>query len=614
MAGYVSPVSGAFAPNASNIFGASRSGGGRLHAGDDWHAPAGSPLVASIGGRVVYIGNDTNAGGYGHFVDVLGSDGNVIRYAPHAAVTAKVGQQVAAGEQIGVIGSAPGGGHPHLHMEVIPPGTPAYRAAVKGGFGSTARVRGYVSTVDPAKFFGLEPGTLVAAGHPLGDMQRAATEQGIATRQEDIASADFPMPAGQATRGGFENALVQAESNGKNVPNVTDPGPNVGGGYFQIKDPTWTAYAKQAGVDTTLYPNALASPYEIQRQVASVIPLGQWGPRTLRMVQAAGYTIDKGKTFAQNVLANGEVLGGAPPVAAAGQAGYPTTTASLLFGGGGSNVLAGGDRAPVMPTAQVGGGQPLSPDVHAMFFPTPAPTLQPHLTAPGGYAPTITAIQPYSTQPSPEVLAAAYGQRDASYAQPQYDIGPTVQREPVGPSYVSPPVAPAYTPPPAAALPVAPSDFTQSDLMRAQLGGVGQDIFGGGQAPAAAPMPGGTPAPVQVGGGHPLRDLAQHFVQNILPNVPSIFQHLTGGAQGPGVTGPLPAGVSGNNAVGALLGGQNWHAPSLFNSSGGINPSGGSSYNYFSPSSPGGIGGYMTSTGHIYTYPTDPDIYHSVAS
>jgi hypothetical protein len=166
---------------------------------------------------------------------------------------------------------------------------------------------------------------------------------------------------------------------------------------------------------------------------------------------------------------------------------------------------------------------------------------------------------------------------------------------------------------PAASLPIAPSDFTLSDLMHAQSGGVGQDIFGAGQAPAAAPMPGGTPAPVAPV-GHRVHDVIQHIVQNVVPNLPSIFQHLTGGAQGPGITGPLPAGVSPNNAMGALQGGQSWHAPSLYNSSGGINPSGGSSYNYFTPSSPGGIGGYMTSSGHIYTYPTDPDIYHSVAS
>ncbi len=197
MAKYVSPVSGAFAPGPQNVFGAARSGGGRLHAGDDWHAPAGSPLVAAIGGRVVFVGYDKNAGGYGHFVDVLGADGNVFRYAPHQAVTVKVGQQIATGDQIGVIGAAPGEsrGVPHLHMEVMVPGSPAYGAAVKGQFGNTARKHGYVSTVDPAQFFGIAPGLPVAAGQALD----AGAQPAVAAGQAAPAMRGGVTPEAQST-------------------------------------------------------------------------------------------------------------------------------------------------------------------------------------------------------------------------------------------------------------------------------------------------------------------------------------------------------------------------------------------------------------------------------
>jgi hypothetical protein len=120
------------------------------------------------------------------------------------------------------------------------------------------------------------------------------------------------------------DTLIMAESNGRNIPNVTDSGPGPGGGYFQIKDGTWNIYARQAGIDLAQFPNALSSPYAIQKQVADHIPMGQWGPRTLRLVRAAGYNYDPHKTLGENIAAVGE-SGIVPKLSDAGRQLSPQT-------------------------------------------------------------------------------------------------------------------------------------------------------------------------------------------------------------------------------------------------------------------------------------------------
>jgi hypothetical protein len=120
------------------------------------------------------------------------------------------------------------------------------------------------------------------------------------------------------------DTLIMAESNGRNIPNVTDSGPGPGGGYFQIKDNTWSIYAKRAGIDLAKFPDAMSAPYTIQKQVADVIPIGQWGPRTKRLVRAAGYNIDEKKTLAENIAAFGET-GVVPKLSDAGRQISPQT-------------------------------------------------------------------------------------------------------------------------------------------------------------------------------------------------------------------------------------------------------------------------------------------------
>ena len=66
------------------------------------------------------------------------------------AFVAPARQRVEAGDVVGTIGGV-GDGAPHLHFEMIPPGTPAYKAAVKGQFGQTSWYPGQKpQTLNPA--------------------------------------------------------------------------------------------------------------------------------------------------------------------------------------------------------------------------------------------------------------------------------------------------------------------------------------------------------------------------------------------------------------------------------------------------------------------------------
>src|SRR5580704_16545143 len=107
--------------------------------------------------------------------------------------------------------------------------------------------------------------------------------------------------------------VAQVESGNRNIPQAihdvnTDRG-TPAGGYFQIIDPTWQRYAGAAGVDVNQYPNAMSAPRNIQAQVASAIPVNQWGPNTVAALKAQYPNIDTSQTLGAVQTA---ALGGAP--------------------------------------------------------------------------------------------------------------------------------------------------------------------------------------------------------------------------------------------------------------------------------------------------------------
>lgn len=89
---------------------------GRMHRGIDIAAPVGTPIYAAASGVVEFSG--WNSGGYGYMVEVRHPDGSMTRYAHNSRNIARVGQQIAQGEQIAEVGSTGYSTGPHVHFEI----------------------------------------------------------------------------------------------------------------------------------------------------------------------------------------------------------------------------------------------------------------------------------------------------------------------------------------------------------------------------------------------------------------------------------------------------------------------------------------------------------------
>jgi murein DD-endopeptidase MepM/ murein hydrolase activator NlpD len=104
----------------------------RFHAGVDFGASWGSPIVAAADGIVAAAGW---AGGYGRQVRISHSGGLVTSYSHMSGIVAQPGTLVHAGQLIGYVGSSGLSTGPHLHYEVRKDGTPVNPLAVR--FAST---------------------------------------------------------------------------------------------------------------------------------------------------------------------------------------------------------------------------------------------------------------------------------------------------------------------------------------------------------------------------------------------------------------------------------------------------------------------------------------------
>ena len=90
-------------------------GGVRMHRGIDIAAAAGTPVWASGQGRVV---SASWRGGYGLAVEIDHGEGRRSLYAHMQRIVVKAGDEVAAGDTIGAVGSTGRSTGPHLHFEV----------------------------------------------------------------------------------------------------------------------------------------------------------------------------------------------------------------------------------------------------------------------------------------------------------------------------------------------------------------------------------------------------------------------------------------------------------------------------------------------------------------
>ena len=89
--------------------------GYELHSGTDFPAPAGTKILASAPGKIVFAGEQ---GSYGKLVKIDHGNGYVTYYAHNSEILVKVGQLVKTGDTIakcGMTGSATGN---HCHFEI----------------------------------------------------------------------------------------------------------------------------------------------------------------------------------------------------------------------------------------------------------------------------------------------------------------------------------------------------------------------------------------------------------------------------------------------------------------------------------------------------------------
>jgi hypothetical protein len=106
--------------------------------------------------------------------------------------------------------------------------------------------------------------------------------------------------AGSLTGGSQVAEIVTHAENGGRVHGggpMTSAGEAQGG--FQITTGTWKDFAARAGVDLKTYPTADDAPADVQHQVAKVIPLKRWDPRTVALVRAHFGHVDTSKTLGE---------------------------------------------------------------------------------------------------------------------------------------------------------------------------------------------------------------------------------------------------------------------------------------------------------------------------
>jgi murein DD-endopeptidase MepM/ murein hydrolase activator NlpD len=94
---------------------------GRLHAGIDIAAPAGTAIVAAASGRIIYAGSMS---GYGLIVVIQHDAGIATAYAHNSSIFVAEGQAVSQGQTIAAVGCTGRCFGDHVHFEVRAGGNP----------------------------------------------------------------------------------------------------------------------------------------------------------------------------------------------------------------------------------------------------------------------------------------------------------------------------------------------------------------------------------------------------------------------------------------------------------------------------------------------------------
>jgi murein DD-endopeptidase MepM/ murein hydrolase activator NlpD len=112
------------------------TGRAALHAGLDFPAAPGTPIMAAAGGVVV---NVESHAAYGNMVEIDHGSGLVTRYAHSSKVHTKKGDLVKRGQVVAEVGSTGRSTGPHLHFEVLVDGVPQDPARFLAGRSSNDR-------------------------------------------------------------------------------------------------------------------------------------------------------------------------------------------------------------------------------------------------------------------------------------------------------------------------------------------------------------------------------------------------------------------------------------------------------------------------------------------
>ncbi len=102
------------------------------HTGLDFAAPEGTPIKSVAGGVVTTAGYSADAGWAGNLVVVELEDGSEIWHAHQSSVAVSVGETVAPGQTVGLVGSTGNSSGAHLHLEVQVGGEPVDPQAAMG--------------------------------------------------------------------------------------------------------------------------------------------------------------------------------------------------------------------------------------------------------------------------------------------------------------------------------------------------------------------------------------------------------------------------------------------------------------------------------------------------
>ncbi|WDV45850.1 M23 family metallopeptidase [Clostridiaceae bacterium M8S5] len=89
---------------------------GSFHRGIDLASRVGTPIRASEGGVIVFVGY---RGSYGYMVEICHSGGYNSRYAHCSKIYVKIGEEISRGDIIAAVGNTGRSSGPHVHFEIL---------------------------------------------------------------------------------------------------------------------------------------------------------------------------------------------------------------------------------------------------------------------------------------------------------------------------------------------------------------------------------------------------------------------------------------------------------------------------------------------------------------